>query len=320
MSEGGERERSDDLRSLDGGPLFRLSVVVCVYNEEQNLPRFLAAVLAQSGPSFRLGEIVAVASGCSDGSERILLGQMARHRSIRLIAEPVRRGKAAALSRGLVEATGDLVLVVNADMLPLPGSFEEIARQFRDPEMGLVCARLAPAGRSRGWTSRLSVLLWEVHDRVSEELPKSAGAIAFRRGPIDLPAEIEDDDTYLGILIGRGAGRSVFAKNAVFLHRIPGTIGELVRQRFRINRQIVGLRHRTGMTTSTWRPRRMARATGGYVRDRPRELPLVGLLALVEMLMRCGALVAWLVDPTPLVAWEPLRSTKYAIDPVAAAD
>ena len=297
-----------------------VSVIACAYNEAQNLPRFLDAVLSQTGPSFRLREVLCVASGCTDGTDGSLGERAARDPRIRPVIESARGGKASALSLGLGLARGDTIVLANADTLPMPGAFEALISPFRDPRVGLACARLLPANAGPGFTAELAMFLWELHDSVSRALPKSTGAVVFRAGPVDLPRDIEDDDTYLGILIGRTRGRSVYARRSVFLHRVPETPADFLGQRWRINRQIVGLRRRTGMVSSTWRPGLMARCLVRFVRGRPdRALPLL-LLAGIEGSVRLAALASRLLSRRPLTVWAPLRTTKSAIDPAVARE
>jgi len=292
-----------------------VSVVACAYNEAQNLPSFLTASLSQVGPSFRLREILYVASGCTDATASILEAWARVDPRVHPVVEDERRGKAAALSRGLELARGDVLLVANADTVPLAGAFEALVRPLREAGVGLSCARLLPANERTGFTVRLGELLWEVHDLAAQDLPRSNGTIAFRRRPVPIPDDIEDDDAYVGILLGRTGGRSVYARDALFLHRVPEIPSDLIRQRYRINRQTLGLRRRTGMTTSTWRPALMARTLWRFVAQRPRDAPMVGVLVLLEGGVRLAAMWGQALARRRLVAWTPIRSTKGAIDP-----
>jgi poly-beta-1,6-N-acetyl-D-glucosamine synthase len=297
-----------------------LTVIVCVYNEGQNLPGFLTAALAQRGPSFQLRELLCVASGCTDDSIDHLRAWERKDARVRPILEPERAGKAAALAQGMTRARGDLILLANADTIPRPGAFEALAAPFRDPAIGLVCARLKAVGGAGGFTSRLSDLLWDVHDTVSADLPKSTGAVSFRSGTIPLPADIEDDDTYLGIRLGRERGRSVYARDGVFLHRAATTPADFLQQRYRINRQILGLYRRTGLLTSTWRPALMVRCAVRYARQHPDRIPLLVALTVLEIGIRTAAVAGRLARRRPLTTWAPIPSTKRAIDPALVRD
>jgi glycosyltransferase involved in cell wall biosynthesis len=309
-----------ECRAVADGPQdpVDLSIIGCAFNEERALPGFLEAVLAGSGASYRLREVIIVASGCTDGTVDRLRAWADRDVRVRPVLQGSREGKAAALLAGLRVARGNAILLANVDTRPVPGAIEALVRPLRDPATGLSCARCVPARFDPGFSARLGRLVWDLHDLSSQELPKSTGAIAFRAGAIDLPVDIEDDDTYLGILLGRERGRSVYARDAIFLLHVPSNPKDLLGQRFRINFQILGLHRRTGMVTSTWRPAPIARCLVRFLRERPGEAFSLAVLGLLELGVRGSAIAARLTGGAPLVVWAPVLSTKGAIEPIAA--
>src|SRR6185437_7044316 len=98
-------------RSDGFGGVLKLSVIIPVYNERPTLREVVEKVLAVP---LEL-EIVCVDDGSSDGSREILAELAGLHPRLRLLLQPRNQGKGAALRRGIQAATGDFVIIQDAD-------------------------------------------------------------------------------------------------------------------------------------------------------------------------------------------------------------
>ena len=90
----------------------KLSVVMPVYNERATLRAVVERVLRVP---LEL-ELVCVDDGSSDGSREILAELQALYPQIKACLQPRNMGKGAALRRGIQEATGDFVIIQDADL------------------------------------------------------------------------------------------------------------------------------------------------------------------------------------------------------------
>src|ERR1041384_1798469 len=90
----------------------KLSVVMPVYNERATLRAVIERVLATSLEI----ELLCVDDGSRDGSREILSDLQAAHPQIRVFLHSQNQGKGAALRRGILEATGDFVIIQDADL------------------------------------------------------------------------------------------------------------------------------------------------------------------------------------------------------------
>jgi len=105
-----ERETSPS----PGSPLRRLSVVVPVYNERGTVVEVLRRMRAVELPAGIESEIIVVDDGSTDGTRDVL--RQLHDSTVRVVLHDTNRGKGAALRTGLEHATGEYVLVQDADL------------------------------------------------------------------------------------------------------------------------------------------------------------------------------------------------------------
>ncbi len=94
----------------------KLSILIPVYNEEKTLETVVTLINKIDVPYNIEKEIVLINDASTDGSESIIEALKKRNPHIQTIHHKKNLGKGAALNSGLKLATGDLILLQDADL------------------------------------------------------------------------------------------------------------------------------------------------------------------------------------------------------------
>jgi len=112
----------------------KLSVVIPCYNEAGTIEKVIDAVLSAPYPD---KEIIVVDDCSTDGTREILKEKIAAKVS-RIIYQSVNQGKGAALRQGIQAATGEIVIIQDADLEYDPAEYPKILQPIIDNKADVV--------------------------------------------------------------------------------------------------------------------------------------------------------------------------------------
>ncbi|MCU1497157.1 MAG: glycosyl transferase, family 2 [Acidimicrobiales bacterium] len=119
-----------------------LTIVMPVYNERDTLRTALDRLLSVTMPIPT--EVLVVDDGSTDGCTETI-ADLVEAGAVRLITQDPNQGKGAALRRGIGEASGELLTILDADLEYDPADFPALLRPILDGD-----ARVVYGARSYG--------------------------------------------------------------------------------------------------------------------------------------------------------------------------
>ncbi len=128
-----------------------LSIVVPVYNEQENIPRLYEALVRVLDRMRRPYELLFIDDGSQDGSTQLLFELAAQDANVKVVEFRRNFGQTAAMNAGIQLATGDVIVMLDADLQNDP---EDISMMVRRLEEGYDLVHGWRKERQDAWLSR----------------------------------------------------------------------------------------------------------------------------------------------------------------------
>jgi len=129
-----------------------VSVLMAVYNEENVIGDKIEALFLSDYPS-ELMEVIVGSDASDDGTEEILENIGHRHPGLRTVRFPERRGKPAVINDLSSMASGEILIITDANVFPSPDCIKNLVLSTSDKSVGLVDTRLLNTGIGVGGVS-----------------------------------------------------------------------------------------------------------------------------------------------------------------------
>lgn len=231
-------------QQVEPPPLVRyplISVLIPAYNEEDNIEAAIKSVLQNLYPR---REVLVLNDGSTDNTHDIVRRVSAQYpKAVRHI-ELANGGKARALTLGAHEASGEILVVLDADAVLDPDALHAFARHFADPGVGAVAGKVYTTN-TRGLLAKFQALEYCVGQNIEKRAISALGIVGVVPGPAGawrrqavldaggFPEDtlVEDQDMTLTLL--RWGWRIPYEPRAIAYTETPATLRSFLAQRFR---------------------------------------------------------------------------------------
>lgn len=215
-----------------------VTIGIPAYNEEQNIASLLVRLLQQKTVSVTLKEIIIVSDGSTDKTAKI--AQALKDKRIVLIERKRRIGLSATQNEIVKRAVGDILILLDADVLPSDDLLiEELAKPVRtDSAVGLVGANIHPLRphslleRVLAYSHIFRKHLYKRIDNIDNIYLCHGRGRAFAKAlykQITWP-ELCPEDAYSYLFCYQRGYRFVYQPKAKILFRAPSTLHDHIMQ------------------------------------------------------------------------------------------
>jgi poly-beta-1,6-N-acetyl-D-glucosamine synthase len=288
----------------------KCSVGITAYNEEANIGRLLQAILDQRLYEVEISEIIVVASGCTDRTEEIVRGYMAKDPRIQLHVQQQREGKTSAINLFLKHAQEKICVLESGDTLPREDTIENMVTMFRDPAVGMTGAHKVAVNTPDHIVGLLSHLRLQMEHQLCLEIPRLGELIAFRKVFDQLPADVAMDEAFVEAFIIRRGMQVRYAPDAVVYSMGPETVHDFVTQRRRNYAGHLYLKDKYGYRVSSLQNTRVLRIALEEVWGAIQLVTTLGVLATLEAYSRILGAWDYRVRKKKHVVWDMAWTTK----------
>ena len=261
------RERSTANASAPDAPAAPLpfvSVLIPAHREGETIGRTLEALLQVDYPSY---EVIVVNDGSTDHTADAVRRYL--HTGVvRLLDKTVNEGKAMGLNDAIPLCRGEIVVVLDADIVVTPGVLRALVPHFESPRVGAVTGNPRVANRGsllRNLQTLEFASIVSVQRRAQRiwgrVLTVSGAIAAFRKTAlVDVglfSPDMATEDIDMTWKLQRRFWDVRYEASAVVWMEVPPTLGELWKQRRRWARGLAQVLAKHGRVAVSWRSRRL---------------------------------------------------------------
>jgi len=220
----------------------QVSVLIPAYNEEKIIEEKIHSIYRSDFPPENF-EVLVMSDASTDKTDTIVKRMTCKYANLKFYKSDERRGKPGILNRLVSYATGNILVLTDANVIFHRDTLKKLVRHFNDPETGLVDTRLEPEGNhNKG-------IAYEEHQYTSREfrikyregilwgmiMGPSGACYAIRKSLFrPVPENFLVDDFFINMHILQSGHKAVTDPEAVVFEDVIIRFSEAFRRKVRI--------------------------------------------------------------------------------------
>ena len=191
-----------------------VTVVVPLYNEGRSIYDTIKSLVALDYPAAKLS--VTVVDDCStDDSYEHACRAAREHGNVRVLRNPHNMGKRKGINHAVREATSEIIVSVDSDVIIYPTALRELVARFVGPEIAAVGGRVHVSNPNENWLTKLQTIKYYFGQEHLKNLERGLRSVlclsgcltAYRRSVLMELEPILEDRNLLGVAIKYGEDR-----------------------------------------------------------------------------------------------------------------
>jgi cellulose synthase/poly-beta-1,6-N-acetylglucosamine synthase-like glycosyltransferase len=236
----------------DATTSFRVSVLITGHNEAKPIERCVRSMHEQSRPP---DEIIVVSDGSSDEMRKVMAQLLHDGLIDHAHSTQIRSGKSAGSNMAGRWATGDIIVTVDCDCSFDRDAIRNIVSRFDDPDTVAVSGNITPRNTHTNLLTAFQAIEYMITISLGKQALNRLGQISCVSGAFGAyrSENFRDvqgfdagsgEDLDLTLRLRRQGGKVEFAADAICFTDVPVSVGRLIRQRLRWERDALRLRYR----------------------------------------------------------------------------
>ena len=216
-----------------------LTIGIPAYNEEANIKNLLQAIIDQKGQNFEINEIIVYSDASTDNT--VSQVKSIKDSRINLVANNKRQGKNAVQNSIFKKASGDVLVILDADILPSDNyTLNNIAKTFlNNPGVSLVSGKVSPTkpiniiSKAIAYSHNVKSHIFEKCILQNPIYLCNGRIMAYKKEfykSTTIPEMLVADDAYFCLVALSSGKKIIYQPNSEVLYTVPSTIRDHIKQ------------------------------------------------------------------------------------------